>query len=246
LAVDPGRALATLRGPAAPDTAWLERWRSADAAVAEVLTDALGEELSEPLVARILGQWLGAEDTLFVASSMPIRDIEGFMAAREDPPRVLSSRGANGIDGTVSSAYGAAAAGGGRVVLLIGDVALAHDIGGLLAARRTDLQLTLVLLNNDGGGIFSFLPQAGVDGFEQLFGTPHGLDFRPFVKGYGGSFARVRDWVGFREAITHALGRGGLRVVEISTGRERNVRLHRAIWRRVDRTVQDALAAAAA
>ena len=119
----------------------------------------LGESgLSEPAVAAELGVLLPAEATLFVASSMPVRDIETFWPARPDPPRVLCNRGANGIDGTVSSAFGAAAAGGGPVVLLIGDVALAHDIGGLLAARRLGLKLTIVLLNNDGGGIFDFLP----------------------------------------------------------------------------------------
>ena len=96
--------------------------------------------------------------TLFVASSMPVRDIETFWPVRPDPPRVLCNRGANGIDGTVSSAFGAAADGSGPVVLLIGDVALAHDIGGLLAARRLELKLTIVLLDNGGGGIFDFLP----------------------------------------------------------------------------------------
>ena len=95
--------------------------------------------LSEPAVAAELGVLLPAEATLFVASSMPVRDIETFWPARADPPRVLCNRGANGIDGTVSSAFGAAAAGAGPVVLLIGDVALAHDIGGLLAAGRLGL-----------------------------------------------------------------------------------------------------------
>ena len=91
---------------------------------------------------------------------MPVRDIETFWPVRPDPPRVLCNRGANGIDGTVSCAFGAAAAGDGPVVLLIGDVALAHDIGGLLAARRLGLKLTIVLLDNGGGGIFDFLPVA--------------------------------------------------------------------------------------
>ena len=96
----------------------------------------LGEAISEPLIARRLGDWLPAEATLVVASSMPIRDVEVFIAAGDDLPRVLANRGANGIDGTVSTALGVAAAGSGPTVLLIGDVALAHDVGGLLAARR--------------------------------------------------------------------------------------------------------------
>jgi len=99
---------------------------------------------------------------------------------------VLSNRGANGIDGTVSAAFGAAAASAGPVVLLIGDVALAHDIGGLLAARRLGLSITIVLLNNDGGGIFHFLPvSAETDAFEEHVATPHGLDFSQAAAFYG-------------------------------------------------------------
>ncbi len=138
---------------------WLASWRSADERAAEAILGALGNnELSEPVVATELGVLLPEEATLFVASSMPVRDIETFWPVRDDPPRVLCNRGANGIDGTVSSAFGAAAASHGPVVLLIGDVALAHDIGGLLAAKRLAVKLTIVLLDNDGGGIFDFLP----------------------------------------------------------------------------------------
>ena len=137
-------------------------------------------------MARCLGEWLPPDATLFVASSMPIRDVELFFAARELAPHVPSNRGANGIDGTVSSAFGAAAVSDGPVVLLIGDVALAHDIGGLLAARRLELAVTIVLLNNDGGGIFHFLPVAGErDGFEEHVATPHGLDFSHAAALYG-------------------------------------------------------------
>jgi 2-succinyl-5-enolpyruvyl-6-hydroxy-3-cyclohexene-1-carboxylate synthase len=148
--------------PLAPsDPDWLAGWRSADERAAEALLGILrGEALDEPSVAAELGVLLGEEATLFVASSMPVRDLETFWPVREDPPRVLCNRGANGIDGTVSSAFGAAATSAGPVVLLIGDVALAHDIGGLLAARRLELRLTIVLVDNGGGGIFDFLPVA--------------------------------------------------------------------------------------
>src|SRR5205085_5745879 len=131
------------------------------------------------------------EATLLVPSSMPIRDVELYFGARELAPRVLANRGANGIDGTVSSAFGVAAATDGPVVLLIGDVALAHDIGGLLAARRLDLRLTIVLLNNDGGGIFHFLPVAGEgSAFEDHIATPHGLDFSHAAALYGLDYDR--------------------------------------------------------
>jgi 2-succinyl-5-enolpyruvyl-6-hydroxy-3-cyclohexene-1-carboxylate synthase len=165
LALEPARVLAELAGehgalaPADPD--WLGAWRSADELAAEAILGVLAAGgLGEPTVAAELGVLLPAEATLFVASSMPVRDIETFWPVRPDPPRVLCNRGANGIDGTVSSAFGAAADSRGPVVLLIGDVALAHDVGGLLAARRLDLPLTIVLIDNGGGGIFDFLPVA--------------------------------------------------------------------------------------
>ncbi len=163
LALDPATVLGPLAKADLPSTErdWLATWRSGDELAAEAILGALGgDTLSEPRVASELGVLLAQETTLFVASSMPVRDIETFWPVREDPPRVLCNRGANGIDGIVSSAFGAAACERGPVVLLIGDVALAHDVGGLLAARRLELKLTIVLLDNGGGGIFDFLPVA--------------------------------------------------------------------------------------
>src|SRR5262249_51206749 len=155
-------------------------------------------ELTEPTVAAELGVLLPPSATLFVSSSMPVRDIESFWPAREDPPRVLCNRGANGIDGVVSSAFGAAAARDGPVVLLIGDVALAHDLGGLLAAGRLGLALVIVLLDNHGGGIFDFLPlaraeiarapdepDAAEDLYTQHIATPTALDFEAAARLYG-------------------------------------------------------------
>src|SRR5205807_5942799 len=155
LSLEPTETLAALAE--SPDEAagaepgWLARWRALDERAAAAIDGSLlAGGLSEPAVAAELGVLLPQSATLFVASSMPVRDIESFWPARPDPPRVLCNRGANGIDGTVSSAFGAAAEADGPVVLLIGDVALAHDIGGLLAARRLRLKLTIVLLDTGG------------------------------------------------------------------------------------------------
>ena len=138
LAADPATTLVARAGTRRARTRpGLQAWRAADARAAGAIDGVLGDELSEPRVARELGARLPAGATLFVASSMPVRDVEGYVAVRADAPRVLCNRGANGIDGTVSSAFGAAAVATGRSSLLIGDVALAHDVGGLLAARRT-------------------------------------------------------------------------------------------------------------
>jgi 2-succinyl-5-enolpyruvyl-6-hydroxy-3-cyclohexene-1-carboxylate synthase len=227
---DPARALETWgpETPANPD--WLARWRGADDAADQAIALTLDDELSEPAVARSLGEWFPAEVTLFVASSMPVRDVELFLGARELGSRVLANRGANGIDGTVSSAFGAAAASDGPVVLLIGDVALAHDVGGLLAARRLGLALTIVVLNNDGGGIFHFLPVAGEsDGFEEHIATPHGLDFAHAAALYGCEYVRAESLQELRGCLDGALAAPATTIVEVRTDREENLALHRRV-----------------
>jgi 2-succinyl-5-enolpyruvyl-6-hydroxy-3-cyclohexene-1-carboxylate synthase len=160
---------------------------------------------------------------------MPVRDVENFAAVRDDAPRVLCNRGANGIDGTVSSAFGAAAV-TSRVVLLIGDVALAYDVGGLLAARRLGLPLTIVLLDNDGGGIFEFLPIAGErDVFEQHVATPHGLDFAHAAALYGCAYADVKDLAGLCGALDGALAGDGTTIIRVASDRAANLTLHREL-----------------
>jgi 2-succinyl-5-enolpyruvyl-6-hydroxy-3-cyclohexene-1-carboxylate synthase len=209
------------------DPDWLGAWRSADDAAARGLAEAVGDALSEPLVAARLGSWLGSETTLFVAASMPIRDVELYFPARRPLPRVLANRGANGIDGTVSAAFGVVAASDPRrpVTLLIGDVALAHDIGGLLAARRLGLDLTIVLLNNDGGGIFHFLPISGEgDAFEEHVATPHALDFEQVAAVYGLAYDRAGSPEDLRAALQHS---SGCRLIEVRTDRAQNLALHR-------------------
>jgi 2-succinyl-5-enolpyruvyl-6-hydroxy-3-cyclohexene-1-carboxylate synthase len=209
---------------------WLPGWRKADQAAAGAIAAALGDELSEPLVARELCARLPPDVTLFVASSMPVRDVEEFAPVRDDGPRLLSNRGANGIDGTVSAAFGAAATASGRVVLLIGDVALAHDIGGLLANRRLGLAVTIVLLNNDGGGIFHFLPVAGeTDAFEEHVATPHGLDFSRAAELYGCRYERPATSRELRTAVDRSLGANTTTIVEVRTDREQNLALHRRV-----------------
>ena len=260
LPLDPTEALeelaasgAGLAGGAAEEE-WLASWRSADERAAEAMLGVLGGAgLSEPAVAAELGALLPEEATLFVASSMPVRDIETFWPIRPDPPRVLCNRGANGIDGTVSSAFGAAAEQRGPVVLLIGDVALAHDIGGLLAARRLGLKLTIVLLDNGGGGIFDFLavsgasiarqrepdhrgPEpagedpAGQDIYTRHIATPTGLDFAAAAALYGLRHERADDIPAFRAALERALASETASIVEVRGERTANVELHRRVW----------------
>ena len=261
LALEPASALARLgaaltdspRAPAAGDADWLGSWRSADERAAETIVGVLaGEQLTEPRVAAELGALLPAEATLFVASSMPVRDIETFWPVRPDPPRVLCNRGANGIDGTVSSAFGAVAHEVGPTVLLIGDVALAYDIGGLLAATRLALKLTIVLLDNAGGGIFDFLPVAGAsiarapeptvepaeeDLYTRHVATPTGLDFARAAALYGLEHRPVSSTGELRSALEHAFSpQAGSTLVHVRSDRAENVELHRRVWSAVART----------
>ncbi len=216
------------------DRLWAKRWRTIDQRTCKAL-DAFCASLDESFEGRALSEVVELVPdggTLFVSSSMPVRDLDTFGRGRDARMRALANRGANGIDGVVSTAFGVAAAErerkGGPVVLVIGDIALYHDMNGLLAAKRHQLDLTIVLLNNDGGGIFSFLPQARhPKHFELLFGTPHGLDFAHTASMYGAEYCRAGSWDGFRGAVSAGIRGPGLHMVEMRTERARNVELHR-------------------
>jgi 2-succinyl-5-enolpyruvyl-6-hydroxy-3-cyclohexene-1-carboxylate synthase len=169
---------------------------------------------------------LPSGSTLVTSSSMPVRDVEWYAAPRDDV-RVLANRGANGIDGVVSTAVGVALATGAPTALLIGDIAYLHDQNGLLSLGSRDVDLVVVVVDNDGGGIFSFLPQAGQvppDRFEALFGTPHGVDPLAVAAVHGLPTATLHDLDALPDLLT-----GGPRVVRVRTDRTQNVAVHRAI-----------------
>ena len=224
-------------------TGWTSMWREANR-IARQEIDATINALEEPFeggaIAMLCNQ-LPHGATLIAGSSMPVRDLDTFVGSTERAVRFMSNRGANGIDGVVSTALGIAAASNDPVVLAIGDISFYHDLNGLLAARQYPINLTVLLLNNDGGGIFSFLPQAANPiNFEQLFGTPHGLSFGPVVEMYGGRFYRPNDQSELRSMLKSALSTPGLHVVEVQTERNRNVELHRRVWPAVASALRDA------
>lgn len=187
----------------------------------------LSQDLDEPTAARALVSGLPAGVSLMVSSSMPIRDVDAFAPRSQGPLRVFSNRGVNGIDGIVSTALGIAAGSEGRTVAYLGDLALLHDLHGLLIARQHKLSLTLVVTNNDGGGIFNFLPIAErTRHFERLFATPHGVEFAHLAQLSGAQLHRPAELVGFRRAIATGLD-GGLHLIEVRTDRRENVELHK-------------------
>lgn len=210
---------------------WLGSWRQADDAVQAVLAAELTGSLDDPTVARSVVGSLPPGSDLLVASSMPIRDVEWFGGTTE--ARVLANRGANGIDGVVSTAVGVALA-GRPTVALVGDLAFLHDTNALLGAVARGLSLTVVVVDNDGGAIFSFLPQASAmdaDEFERLFGTPHGLDLVALAAAHGVDAAPV-DSIADLAAVV-ADPQPGIRVRVVRTDRHANVAVHQRLYDRV-------------
>jgi len=209
---------------------WQAAWVDAGATVAAAIDEALdsSEHLTEPRLARDLAAALPNGALLSVASSMPIRDLDLTMRPREGL-RIVANRGVSGIDGFVSTAVGAALGHAldhdGPAWALAGDLSLLHDVNGLLADPAADL--TLVVVNNDGGGIFSLLPQAGagLPAFERIFGTPHGADLAKVVSAYGGNHQPLHGVQQLHEAL--ATQPKGLRVLEVRTDRSANAELHR-------------------
>jgi 2-succinyl-5-enolpyruvyl-6-hydroxy-3-cyclohexene-1-carboxylate synthase len=232
---------------------WLDRWRDADRAVAaatDEILDAL-DTPSEPRIARDLGAHLPDGSTLVVASSMPVRDLDRFLRPR-DGLRVLANRGASGIDGFVSTVLGVALARqapvpgsaavgaapvdaplGGPVVALTGDLSLLHDAGGfLLAPDAPRVDAVFVVVDNDGGGIFSFLPQADYPAsFERVFGTPHGRDLARLAAFHDLGYTRVEAAGELTPAVDTAIAAGGIQLVHLRTDRAANVALHRTLTR---------------
>jgi 2-succinyl-5-enolpyruvyl-6-hydroxy-3-cyclohexene-1-carboxylate synthase len=212
-----------------PDQGWLGEWRQADELVPGALEGTPGD--FEPRA------WLAAADaapdgaTVWIASSMPIRDVETFLGTTSKRLRLLSSRGANGIDGTVSSALGAAIAGGGPVLLLTGELALLHDVGGLLAARRAGAGITIVCANNGGGGIFDFLPVAGTadpELYAEHILTPAGVELERVAALAGIDHTLAGNADGVAAAV--AAGPG---LIELRTDRAANVAQHRDLFARI-------------
>lgn len=232
--------IGALLGNEGPNGGWAGLWRRLNAVTRQTLRDAVDElpELFEGRVFQELAQLLPDGAALFVGNSMPIRDMDAFFPAVNRRIEVFGNRGVNGIDGVVSSALGTAAGVTGPLVLVLGDLSFYHDLNGLLAAKLHKLNATIVVINNDGGGIFSFLPQAEhPDNFEMLFGTPIDLDFEPAVRMYGGRFTRVGSWDEFRRALEAGMAEDGLHVVEIVTERSRNVAQHRDVIRSANAAV---------
>ncbi|HJU80594.1 MAG TPA: 2-succinyl-5-enolpyruvyl-6-hydroxy-3-cyclohexene-1-carboxylic-acid synthase [Acidimicrobiia bacterium] len=239
---DPGRRAAQMAEigewvPAGLDEAWAASWQKAEATARQIIDQVLDSfpDITEPRAARDAVAAIPDGGVMAVGSSMPVRDVDWFASPRTGLDFV-SNRGASGIDGFISLAAGAAAA-RKPVLGLVGDISFLHDTNGLLIKPTPDL--VLVLVNNGGGGIFSFLPQANYpEHFERIFGTPSGVDFGGLSQALGAEHTLVERPEQLQQTIRDGLAASGISIVEVRTDRARNVEVHRQITDEVTRAVE--------
>jgi 2-succinyl-5-enolpyruvyl-6-hydroxy-3-cyclohexene-1-carboxylate synthase len=252
------RAVVDRVGHCEPDPAWWGGWQAAESAAQSALTAVLEPDpgtggglgaLAESALARRLFRSLPSGAIMVVSSSMPVRDVEAFAPPRSSPPWVLANRGANGIDGVVSTSLGVALGSGQPTVALVGDLAFLHDCSALVRSPGIDPRCTIVVADNGGGGIFSFLPPASAldaSTFEDLFGTPQATDVAAVAAGFGLSVTDVGDVGSAVSAVGQTVESGGLSVVRVRLpGRDENVEGHRRVNQSVVTAVEEAIAALA-
>lgn len=227
---------------------WLSQWVALDRHVRESI-DSLTDDASTQFEGRLFS-WMqtwefSQTQAVMVGSSMPVRDLDQFTFMPSSSLHFFANRGTNGIDGNVSTALGIAAS-SQSVILILGDLAFYHDMNGLLAASLYPLNALIIVINNQGGGIFSFLPQSRLapTEFERIFGTPHSMDFSGAATLYGAQFRSVTDFPALTAAISDWQTLPGLRIIEWKTQeRARNVTEHRQLRERIEQHVATFIAA---
>lgn len=217
---------------------WLAHWRDLDASTRSAISTHILEfdEFFEGRIVSEAADLLPEGATLVVGNSMPVRDVDTFVHGGDRNLRLVGTRGASGIDGVVSAAIGAATVTTDPVIAIVGDLSFFHDMNGLHAGRCVATSCTIVVINNNGGGIFSFLPQANLldtATFEALFGTPVDLSIERTAALYGATYTRPANWGGLREALLRSMASEGVAIVEVVTDRSKNLSQHRAFSARV-------------
>jgi len=220
------------------DENWLIQWQKMNETVIKHLETESNVRVTEGEAVRGLLEVIPEESHIYVGNSMAVRDVDTFFTTVDKKIHILANRGANGIDGMVSSGLGAAANAESPVTLLIGDLSFFHDLNGLLASKHYDLNLTILLINNDGGGIFSFLPQAkNGKYFEELFGTPLGIEFKQGIEMYGGTYHLAETEEDVKALLKDAYDQKGLNVIEVKTDRTENAKWHQDLWKKIHQEI---------
>ncbi|WP_153721738.1 2-succinyl-5-enolpyruvyl-6-hydroxy-3-cyclohexene-1-carboxylic-acid synthase [Sporosarcina cascadiensis] len=213
-------------------------WMKANKISSDVLREDEHFKGDEGHVVRQFIENLPNKSDVVCSSSMPIRDLDTFFQKTEKDIALFCNRGTNGIDGVVSTALGVQQGRNRNTYLLIGDLAFLHDMNGLIISRLQQTDLTIVVINNNGGGIFSYLPQASVeDHYEELFGTPTNLTFNHIAAMYEAQYDAVSTVEAFEEALRKDKS-ADLRVIEVFTERSENVEAHRAVWSEIAKRVE--------
>lgn len=216
-----------------PKTSYTELWTMANEAASAITNKYEGVAGDEGIFAKTLFEHLPTESDLVSGSSMPIRDVDTFFRKTDKDITIFANRGTNGIDGVVSTAFGIQAARKRPTWLLIGDLSFLHDVNGLIVTRFHEADLTIVIINNDGGGIFSYLPQADAGNhFEELFGTPTGLTFGHIAAMYDAQYAAIHTPEEFGMELDKAKEKP-VRIIEVFTNRQANVKAHRDLWMQI-------------
>ncbi|MGX9135683.1 2-succinyl-5-enolpyruvyl-6-hydroxy-3-cyclohexene-1-carboxylic-acid synthase [Rummeliibacillus sp. JY-2-4R] len=221
------------------DQAYVQAWIDANHMATEHVHAYMEQATDEGALACVLFEHLPDHSNLFASSSMPIRDVDTFFTKTAKDIHIYANRGANGIDGVVSTAIGTQLATNRDSYLLIGDLAFLHDSNGLLATRYQECEITIVVMNNDGGGIFSYLSQSTVEEhYEELFGTPSGLQFADLAKMYDAQYAAIHTKEELIKVLT-APKEKPLRIIEVITNRPDNVQSHRKLWDYIGKELDD-------
>ena len=221
--------------------AWFEHVRGYQERAARSLDHffSMHRDLTEPALARYIAANAGPSDALFLGNSMPIRDAQRYASACGPGPVVFANRGASGIDGAIATVAGAAFGSGRALTALVGDLAALHDLNSLALLRTIRTPTVLVIINNNGGGIFHFLPVSSQTAlFDPYFATPHGLSFENAAALFGLAYAKPDSMGALKEAYTAALEHAGATLLEITTARAENVALHKAIDEEVFKALQ--------
>jgi 2-succinyl-5-enolpyruvyl-6-hydroxy-3-cyclohexene-1-carboxylate synthase len=213
---------------------WMSAWQALNTSVLKGLDDFFVHhtEISEPLVCRIISEIIPSHHTLFLANSMPIRDMEMFGKINTSVNSVIANRGASGIDGLIATSAGMAKSSDKPLTLVIGDLAALHDLNSLALLSASPQPITIVLINNNGGGIFNFLEIADEsDIFEPFFGTPHHLQFDKAAQMFNISYLHPKDLADFKAAYSSAVRGEQSVLIEVSTVRSKNHQLHQEIFK---------------
>ena len=221
-----------------PHSSWDKLWLSINTRCETIIDNELRarDELFEGKIFRELASIIPSNTTIFAGNSMPIRDLDNFFPTTDLPLNFMANRGASGIDGVLSTALGTTVVSPNPMVLIIGDLSFYHDMNALLAAKQYKLNATIILVNNNGGGIFSFLEQSNYpEFFEQYIATPHGLQFEATGNLYGLPHYKISTWADFREKVSHSIASNGTQILEITGDRDLNYSTHKYLWKIVNK-----------